>query len=393
MRYEFWLGLRYLFARRRERFISIIAVLSIGGVALGVAALLVVLAVMSGFDYDIKQKLVGTSAHLIVDSPEGLRQTDELMRQLSSLEHVVGVSPFVSGQAIIRLPDRAFGVLVRGIDLNREARVSRLADYLVVGNLPSNDNEVVVGTELASALQVGLGDRIQVVSPADGKPYELKISGIFRSGMYEYDANLIGVSLARAQQLYALGDTVSGIGVRLDQIERAPEMKQVIERRLGGLYEVRTWMELNQTLFDALKLEKMAMFVILTLIVIVAAANIVSTLIMMVVEKTRDIGILKSIGATNRSIRTLFTWQGLLIGAGGTALGAALAWTIIWWLDTYQLIKLPSTIYYLDHLPVRIEPSDWQRTVGAALLITLLSTIYPARQAAGLTPVEALRYE
>ncbi len=393
MSYELWLGLRYLFARRRERFISVIALLSIGGVALGVAALLVVLAVMSGFDHDIKEKLVGTNAHLTVTTPEGVQDTDELMRQLSAMEHVVGVAPYVSGQAILRLPQQAFGVLVRGIDLERETRVSRLAEYVVFGTLPQRDDEAVIGTELAGHLRAAPGEAITLISPADGKTHELKVSGIFKSGMYEFDATLVGVTLAKAQALYQLEGVVTGIGVRLDRLELAPEVKRHAQGRLGLAYDVRTWMELNQTLFDALKLEKMAMFVILTLIVLVAAANIVSTLIMTVIEKTRDIGILKAIGATNRSIWTLFTWEGCLIGVLGTALGASFAWGIIWLLDTYQFIKLPSTIYYLDHLPVRIEWADWWKTITAAVMITLCSTIYPALQAARLAPVEALRYE
>lgn len=393
MRYELWLGLRYLFAKRRERFISIIAVLSIGGVALGVAALLIVLAVMSGFDHDIQEKLVGTNAHLIIDAPGGIREADELMRSVSAMDHVVGVSPFVSGQAILRLPDRAFGVLVRGLDVQRETRVNRLGDYVVFGHLPSKDEEIAIGTELSAYIQATPGSHLILISPSDGKSYTFTVTGIFRSGMYEYDANLVAVTLPRAQQLYGLHGSVSGLGVKLDQLERSVAMKQVIQQRVGPVYAVKTWMELNQTLFDALKLEKMTMFVILTLIVIVAAANIVSTLIMMVIEKTRDIGILKSIGATNGSIRVLFTWEGLLIGSAGTLLGVGLAWLIIWALDTYQFIRLPSTIYYLDHLPVRIEWSDWWKTVTAAMCITLGATIYPARQAARLSPVEALRYE
>lgn len=393
MRYEFWLGARYLFAKRRERFISVIAILSIGGVALGVAALLIVLAVMSGFDHDIKDKLVGTNAHLVVERPDGIADVEGPIRQISALDHVVGVTPFVSGQAILRQPDRAFGVLIRGIDLKREARVNRLADYMVLGHLPLTDDEAVIGTELGAYLHAGPGDHLKLISPADGKQHELIVSGIFRSGMYEYDATLVCVTLTRAQALYHLGPMVTGIGVKVDQLERADEVQRAIQQKLGLTYSVRTWMELNQTLFDALKLEKLTMFVILTLIVLVASANIVSTLIMTVVEKTRDIGILKSIGTTNRSIRVLFTWQGLLIGLLGTLLGAGLAWAVIWALDTYHFIKLPSTIYYLDHLPVRVEWGDWWKTIAAALLISLASTIYPARQAARLTPVEALRYE
>lgn len=393
MRYELWLGWRYLFVKRRERFISVIALLSVGGVALGVAALLIVLAVMSGFDHDIKDKLVGTNAHLIIDAPEGIADASELLRQVSAVEHVVGASPFVSGQAILRLPDQAFGVLVRGLDVARDARVSRLADYLVAGRLPAADTEAAIGSELGAYVQADLGTVLHLISPADGKVHDVTVSGIFRSGMYEYDASLVAVTIAQAQQLYHLGGRVSGLGVKLDALERSDEVRGRLERALGPGVRVRTWMELNQTLFDALKLEKLVMFVILTLIIIVAAANIVSTLIMTVVEKTRDIGILKAVGATNGSIRWLFTWQGLVIGLLGTAAGAGLAWTVIWALDTYQFVKLPSTIYYLDHLPVRLEWADWWKTIAAALAITLASTLYPARQAARMLPVDALRYE
>lgn len=393
MSYELWLSIRYLLARRRERFVSVIAVLSIGGVALGVMALLVVLSVMSGFDHDLKDKLVGANAHLTVESAVGVRDVEPLIRRIAATEHVEGVSPFVLGQAIVRLPDRAFGVMVRGLDLEREVRVSKLRDYLVLGHLPADDREVVVGSEFARFVGARPGDPLQLISPADGQLHELIISGVFRSGMYEYDASLVGVTLRRAQALFGLAGVVSGLAIRLDNVERAAEVKARLATQLGGAYEVKTWMELNQTLFDALKLEKLTMFVILTLIVLVAAVNIVSTLIMMVIEKTRDIGILKSIGASSRSVRSIFVWQGVVIGSVGTALGLAGAWTLIWLLDTYQFVRLPSTIYYLDHLPVRIEWTDWSVTVCAAVLISLLATVYPARQAAGLSPVEALRYE
>ena len=393
MGYELWLSLRYLLARRRERFVSVIAVLSIGGVALGVMALLVVLSVMSGFDHDLKEKLVGANAHLTVESVVGIRDVEPLLRTIAATEHVAGVSPFVIGQAIVRLPDRAFGVMVRGLDLEREVRVSKLREYLVLGQLPRDDREVVVGSEFARVVGARPGDVLQLVSPADGRLHELVISGIFHSGMYEYDASLIGVTIRRAQELFGLSGVVSGIAVRLDAVERAADVKARLTAQLGSAYEVKTWMELNQTLFDALRLEKMTMSVILTLIVLVAAVNIVSTLIMMVIEKTRDIGILKAIGASSGSVRSIFVWQGVVIGVVGTALGLAGAWILVWLLETYQFIRLPSTIYYLDHLPVRIEWSDWSLTACAAMLISLLATVYPARQAARLSPVEALRYE
>ncbi|MBI3312192.1 MAG: ABC transporter permease, partial [Candidatus Omnitrophica bacterium] len=298
MRYELWLSLRYLLARRRERFVSIIALLSIGGVALGVTALLVVLSVMSGFDRDLKEKLVGANAHVLIESVQGIHDVEPLLRTVAATESVVGVSPFVTGQAIVRLPDRAFGVVVRGLDAQREVRVSKLQDYLVVGRLPTQDQEVVIGVELARDLRARVGDPLRLISPADGSLHELIVSGIFRSGMYEYDASLVGVTIPRAQTLFRLPGTVTGLAVRLDRLERADEAKTRLAVELGSGYVVKTWMELNPILFGALRLEKIVMFVILTLIVVVAALNIVSMLIMSVMEKTKDIGVLRSLGAT-----------------------------------------------------------------------------------------------
>ena len=401
MRYELWRGLRYLFAKRRERFISVIALLSIGGVTLGVAALIVVLSVMSGFDHDIKDKLVGTNAHLIVDTPAGVTNAEELLRELSTFEHVIGVSPFVTGQAILRLPDQAFGVMVRGIDVEREARVNRLADYLVAGHLPTQDHEIVIGTELAGYVHQGLGGVLRLISPADGTTHELKICGLFRSGMYEYDASLVGVTLARAQHVYRLDHTVTGIGVKLDDLEHSEPMRQVIQQRLGEAYRVKTWMELNPALFGALRVEKVVMFVILTLIVVVAALNIMSMLIMIVLEKTKDIGILRALGATQGSVAMLFLSQGCVIGVIGIGLGLLIGISLTLnlnnaakWLEaTFGWSLFPPTIYYLDHIPTRIEPFDILNVVVAAFLLAILAGTYAAARAARLSPVDALRYE
>ena len=401
MRYELWLGLRYLFAKRRERFISIIAALSIGGVALGVAALLTVLAVMSGFDYDLREKLVGINSDLVVDAPEGLRDADELIRRLAAMDHVVGVSPFVTGQGILRLPDQAFGVMVRGIDAQRDAQVSRLAHYLVVGALPAKDNEAVIGTELSAYLDAGPGSTVRLISPADGKTHEFTISGLFRSGLYESDASLLVVGLADAQEFLRLPDVVSGLAVKLDRLERIAQVEPAIQDVLGDRYRVRTLQEMNPAIFGALQVEKTTMFVILTLIVVVAALNIMSMLIMIVMEKTKDIGILRALGATRASIATLFLSQGCVIGligvclglAGGFALTLNLNHLVKWLERTLGWSLFPPSIYYLDHFPTQINAPDVIGVVTATFLLTMLAGTYAAIRAARLAPVDALRYE
>lgn len=401
MGYECWLGLRYLLARRREKFVSLIAVLSIGGVALGVTALLVVLAVMTGFDHDLKAKLVGINSHLTVEAMDGLRDAEPLIREIAATDHVVGVSPYVVGQAIVRLPDRAFGVAVRGLDVAREVRVSQLQSYLVDGHLPEQDDEAVIGTELADYAQVRRGDLFRLISPADGKLHELRVSGIFRSGMYEYDASLVGLTLARAQQLFGLRDTLTGLAIRLDHLEAATAVQRRLADTLPPTMVVKTWMEFNPALFGALRLEKIVMFIIVMLIVAVAALNIVAMLIMIVMEKTKDIGILRSLGATRGSVAWLFLLQGCAVGIAGTSLGVAGGVTlslnlnsIARWLEqTFGISVFPPTIYYLDHIPTQLNPGDLAMVVACALGLTVLAGIYPAWRAASLSPVDALRYE
>ncbi len=393
MRYEIWLGWRYLFTQRREKFISIIAALSVLGVAVGVAALIVVLAVMSGFDADLQSKIVGANAHITVEGIQGLQQPAALARRLTQVPHVAGASPYVNGQVILRTLDRALGVIARGIEPATEAGVSSLPRYVREGTFALNDQSVLIGRELANSFGLAVGDTVTLIGPGDGQPHDLRVSGVFASGMYEYDANLVFIHLPLAQQIFALPGQATGVGVRVDALERVPAAAAAMLQAVGPGYRVRTWMDLNRPLFDALKLEKTVMFLILTLIVLVAAMNIISTLIMIVMEKTKDIGILQAVGASGRSIRRIFTFEGLLIGGIGTTLGFALGLGLCWALATYKFIHLPSSIYYIDTLPVRIEWADMLAIAGAALLISLAATVYPAWQASRLNPVEALRYE
>ena len=393
MQWQLFVALRYLTSRHKEKFISIISLISILGIAVGVAALIVVIAVMSGFDNDLKEKIIGMNAHLLIESDYGIKTSGELNASILSTPHVIAAAPYLHGQALVRFNENVTGVILKGIDSVQEEKICRIKSYITKGSLDFGSDGVVIGSELAARLKLKLGDKVELVSPAEKAWKKLKVCGIFTSGMYEYDMNFIFVDLGKAQEIFAVPALVSGIGVKIDDALNAREVKRELLPRLGDAFTIRTWMELNKNLLSALKLEKTVMFLILTLIVIVACLNIASTLIMTVFEKTKDIGILKAIGATNTNIKTLFAMEGALIGIIGTALGATLGLGLCWALKTYKFISLPQDIYYIDKLPVRLEMQDIFIIVGASLLITLVATIYPARKASKLDPVEALRYE
>ena len=422
--FELAFALRYLRARRKQAFISVITVISVGGIALGVAALIIVLAVMTGFEQDLREKILGIRAHILVTRQQFSEATqlllsDEVMQKIRSVDGVAGVSPFVFGQVMVRSPYRTQGIAIRGVDPRLEAAVSDLQKNMIEGKLdlllrrdfkPEDDTEgdaeseydgIILGQELANNLGLYVGDKVAVISPfgrqtPTGLVPKLRwvvVAGIFRSGMFEFDSNLAYISLVAAQDFFDMGDEINGYEIRTNDIYEAKSVAEEVAHVLGPPYKATDWQEMNKTLFAAMKLEKIAMFIILALIVLVAAFNIASTLIMMVMERNKDIGILKSMGASNRSVMGIFMIEGTLIGVAGTVIGAIVGALICHVADKYHLIKLAGDVYYLSYLPFKMTPLDFVLICLGSILLSFVSTLYPSRQAARLDPVEAIRYE
>lgn len=393
MNFEWLIAKRYVWSKRRHPFVGVLSTISVLGIAVGVAALIVVLAVMNGFDEDLKSRIIGTRAHLVVEK-EGLFDNDEAwMNKLEKTYRLKGVAPYVEGQALVQKNEWVAGVLVRGLDVKREKKVTKFDDYLTGGFLADHADSVVVGSELAKRFHLRKGDEISVLSQDSKKPTVFKVDGFFTSGMYEYDANLIFLNLGAAQELFGLKNAVSGVSISLWNAERANEVKRKIQETLKFPYEVRTWMDMNKTLFGALRLEKTVMFLILALIILVACLNIAGSLTILVMDKTKDIGVLKALGATPFSLVKIFALDGFLIGGLGSAAGFLGGIGLCWILTKYSFIDLPKEIYYMDRLPVRVSASDTAAVLVVSVVLSLLSALYPAMMAGQLDPVKALRYE
>jgi lipoprotein-releasing system permease protein len=409
MRYELFISLRYLKAKRKQVFISIITILSMAGVALGVMALIIVLSVMSGFEEDLKKKILGTNAHLVVlQQGSGMRDYREILKKVEEFKGVTAATPFIFTQAMLSSDNNVHGIVLRGIDPSSAGKVINIENTLKKGsmaNLQKADGEgqpgIFIGKELAQTLGVMLDDAVVVVSPlgalgplGTGPPMKkFRVSGIFDSGMYEYDTSMAYISLASAQKFLAMGDTVTGLEVKVEDIYAVKKIGDRIRKDLGFPFWTKDWMQMNRSLFAALKLERTVMFIILVLIVLVAAFGIVSTLIMVVMEKNKDIAILKSMGATARSIMRIFIAEGLIIGIVGTLFGLLGGYAVCTLLAKYPFITLPSDIYYISRLPVKMNILDFVLVAISAMGISFLATLYPSWQAARLDPAEALRYE
>jgi len=409
MPFELFVGLRYLMAKRKQTFISVISFISMAGIAVGVAALLIVISVMTGAQQDIREKILGMLAHVqLYPFERGLERGDRVADAVEKVPGVVAAAPFIVNQVMLTTPSSVTGAVVYGIDPKRAARVTNLAEIVSDGALEQLEaGDIILGEQLAAALGVVPGSQVNVVNPVGNlspvgpvpRVRTFRVVGTFRAGNYEYDSGLAYITLEDAQRFFDMEGRVTGVEIRvadiyatdrvMDDTRASPEVAAAV----GGPFLTRDWQERNRNLFAALKLEKTAMFVILTLIVLVAAFNIVSTLIMVVMEKHKDIAILKAMGATGQSIRRIFVAEGLVIGVVGTVVGLILGVLAVSLLQQYQFIKLDPKIYPIDRLPARLEWANVLVISAASLGISALATLYPAWQAARLDPVEAIRYE
>ena len=409
MPFELQIALRYLLGRRRQAFISIISVVSTLGVTVGVLALILAMAMLTGLQSELRDRILGSTAHAFVFKTTGIQDYRAEIEALRKIPHVIGAAPALIGRAMASSPSADAFISFKGIEPELEATVTEIEKSIVSGRLedlkPRNEDDydgIFLGEDLAKQLGVNTGDRINLLTPQGTlNPFTgmsprlrpLRVAGIFRLGLYEVDNQFGLVSLDVAERLMNKTQPEM-IQLALDDIDAAPAVSASIPQILGDRYVTQDWTTMNRSLFEALFLEKMAVSITIGLIVMVAALNIVASLVLLVMEKTADIAILKTMGASSRSVMGIFMLQGLIIGSIGTALGTVAGVGISWVMNRYQLLRVPGMgeVYQISYVPFTIRPFELLIVVVAAVLICFVATIYPSRQAAKLKPVEALRY-
>lgn len=407
MSFERFVSFRYLRAKRKQKFISLISVISVLGVAVGVMALIVVLSVYTGFTEGLRDQIIGINAHILVQQFGGeIDNPDQLKKEVLSVNGVVAATPYIYGQALVSSGKSSSGIVLRGIDPESAGKVINLESQMLSGSIEdlAADHSlpaIILGKDLAAQLRVAAGWKIRLISPNGPltpmgvlpKVRTCLVTGIFETGMYEYDSTMGFVNLETARGLTGMDRGVHGLEVKVANIDKANITAAAIKKKIGSGYSARDWMQINQNLFAALKLEKIGIFIALDLIILVAALNIISALVMVVMEKTRDIAILKSMGATTGSIMRIFFYQGTVIGLSGTLLGVGSGLGLCALLKRYKIIELPSNVYPMSTMPVKVVPMDVSVIAISAILITLAATLYPSWKASRIRPAEALTYE
>jgi lipoprotein-releasing system permease protein len=409
MSLEFHIARRYMSSKHRLRFVSVITSISIGGVIIGTAALVVVLSVMNGFEEEIRSRIIGTGSDVIVANTLGQAFSDwqQVQSQIDSVEGVKATSPIIQSKCAIASKSESDGVIVMGVIPKDEAKVSRINEYMLTKTVSFNTQDsnmagIWLGVNLADRLGAGLNDKIKLFSLKEAassisgmipKAMNCQVAGIFETGMYEYDANMVYISLESAQSLFNLDDKITAISVKTYDYNNADVIGKKIESALGNRFYSTDWKLLNKNLFSWMTLEKWASFIILSLIIAVAAFNIISSLIMIVLEKRKEIGILMTLGMSNRRIKRIFILQGITIGAFGGLVGCLLGFIICYIQYRFHVIALPSEYYFISALPIKMQIMDFVSVALAAFILSFLATLYPAARASRMNPVEAIRYE
>ena len=414
MSYSLFIASRYLTSRSKRTFISIISFMSVLGVAIGVAALVIVMSVYNGVTEEMREKILGANPHVMVMAtqagafgPEAARGEGEVIERIRETPGVVSATPFLYAEVLLSTPQGATGLVVRGIDPVSAGESMPLLHHLESGSVEDLVREsgpagMIVGHDLARRFNLRVGSRVNLMSPAGQrttagfvpKLRSFRVVGVFKSGMSDFDSRLAYVSLGAAQELMGYPDgRVSGVEAFVKNPYDARDIARDVAERLGPPFYSRNWIDMNANLFAALQLERFGMFIVLLMVILVGSFSIITSLVMLVMEKTKDIAILMSMGATAAGVRRIFMFQGAIIGAVGTSIGYVLGIVLALLLKKYQFIELPPGVYMMDTLPVIIDPVDLLVIGAVSMLLCFVATIYPARQAARLVPAEALRYE
>ena len=405
MKFERFVALRYL-TRRKGLFAIITTLIGVAGVSVGVAALITTLSVMNGFQSDIKTKVIGAQSHILVFGRMPASTYPEQIRKIEQIPSVEAAAPHIYGQAILSYDGQSVGLVVRGLDPEQEKKINSLSRSLTEGSFAPKDwaadapAPLVLGTELAAGVGADVGDDVVLISPQSistsagmfPKMKKFRVSGLLRTGYYEFDNTIAYAGLADASDFLGLKGGVTGVAVKLHDLNKAEQAAQQIREAIGLGYSVRTFAQLNSTLYAALKLEKAVMFIILFLIIIVASLNIAGNLILLGTEKLRDIGLMRAMGASPKMIRKVFMWEAMVIATLGICLGIALACLLCWIIATFNIVELPGDIYYLTKVPVRMEWSDILAVVGGSYFICFFAGLYPAAKASRVNPTDAIRY-